>query len=76
MICYTRRVTLYRDTHLCHWKCLLAKSSANPVFYFLLRLCGARCDSAEAATLRTGLDVPGLRSIFEATFATGALVLR
>jgi hypothetical protein len=34
---------------------------------------GAACDSAEAATLRTGLLVFLLRSTFEATLATAVL---
>ncbi len=45
-------------------------------FYFLPRFCGARCDSADAATLRTDLLLPGELSTFDATFATRALVLR
>lgn len=45
-------------------------------FYFLPRFCGARCDSADAATLRTDLLLIGDLSTFDATFATFALVLR
>lgn len=44
--------------------------------YFFPRFCGARCDSADAATLRTGLLLLGDLSTFAATFATFALVLR
>lgn len=40
------------------------------------RFCGARCDNADAATLRTGLLVLGDLSTFDATFATLALVFR
>jgi hypothetical protein len=46
-------------------------------FYFLPRFgCGARCESADAATFRTGLLVLCVRSTRDATFATPALVLR
>jgi len=41
---------------------MLAEEYASPAFYFLPRFCGARCDSADAATLRTGLLVLGVRS--------------
>lgn len=44
-------------------------------FYFA-RFCGARCESADAATLRTERLELELRSTFEAAFATDALVLR
>jgi len=42
----------------------------------LARFCGARCERSDAATVRTCFGVEGLRSTFEAIFATGALVLR
>lgn len=55
--------------------CSLDQKECKPAVYFLPCFgCGARCESAEPATLRAGLPELGLRRILDAVLTTGALV--